>query len=468
MPPGYFRSKVWRSRSFESGKYNKPCWVTIVFSIFIFFVVFAGGSSRPDTQLLLLLRPASILCVMVILLLRQPNWHIIRPLPFLLAAFAASIAIQLVPLPPALWYRLPGRESYDAVALALGGTHAWHPLAIAPDMAWNSLVSLIVPLGCLVGFASLDGDQRRLLLWPMLGLIAFSMMLGVAQIAGGESSSLYWYKVSGRGQLIGLLANRNHQGAFLALALPLLRAWSLSETTKKKVALTHNIVFLAGAAIIILYILVLGSRAGLALTMVGIAAAWLVQPAIGLRSLPARQRWLVIAGLVIGVAAVLALALTTDRAVSIGRIADDDLRTEGRVAALPTLLHIITQTMPFGAGFGSFVPVYNSYEPDALLSPFYFNNAHNDLIELAITGGVPALLVFAGFLFWWARASWRSLASTDLGPWRPLQRASAFSILILLLASLTDYPLRTPLLGAVFTILCCWLAHPPKPDTPRQ
>jgi O-antigen ligase len=178
-----------------------------------------------------------------------------------------------------------------------------------------------------------------------------------------------------------------------------------------------------------------------------------------------RKGWLIVGGLIAGIVAIVSVALSTDRAVAIGRAVNDDLSTEGRLAALPTMLRIIADHWMFGTGFGSFVPVFASYEPDALLKTSYFNNAHNDLIELAITGGVPALLVLLGFLIWWARASLRTVAANRPRPWLALQRASALGILIFLLASLVDYPLRTPLLGAVFTILCCWLAYNPSTKT---
>ncbi len=458
-----------RTTRFGQSRHNPPLIATlrrptvaiVAFAIMAGVIALTGGSSRADIGWLLILRPVVILCIMALLLFAPLNWRSIRPLPVLLALFAVTIALQLVPLPPALWYGLPGRENYDAIARALGGTALWRPLAIVPDRAWNSLLALLVPLGMLIGYAALNERQRRALLWPLLGLVAFSMVLGLAQIAGGDTSLFYWYRVSGRGQLIGLLANRNHQAVLLALALPLLRAWTLFPVASRQAARTRNLVAISATAVIILYILVLGSRAGVALTLIGLIAAFFVEPSLNTGRFSPRQRWLIAGGVVLGIAGLLGLVLTVDRAVSVGRLVDDDLSSEGRLAAMPTLLHIIAQTLPFGTGFGSFVPVYAGYEPDALLKPTYFNNAHNDLIELAITGGVPSLAVFFGFFCWWVRASWRSIISAASQPWRPLQRASAFAILILLLASLADYPLRTPLLGAVFTLLCCWLAQTP-------
>lgn len=444
---------------------GRPSNIVIAFAVFALTVALTGGSARNDIGWLLLMRPVVIICIVAMLLPDRQNWVSIRPLPLLLVVFAGTIAIQLVPLPPSLWTALNGRDGAVLVAKAVGGIDQWRPLSLSPDRTWNSLIALLVPFGALAGFAALDDRQRRLLLWPMLGIVAFSMILGVIQIASGETSPIYWYRVSGRGQLIGLLANRNHQGAMLACALPLLRAWTLFPAPNPQSQRVRTFIGMAAAAAILLYLLVLGSRAGLALGLIGLVAAFLVEPRLTNRKLPARQRWMIILAVIVGLAALLGIALTADRAVSIGRITNDELSTEGRIAAMPTLFHIMKETMPFGTGFGSFVPVYASYEPDALLKPTYFNNAHNDLIELAITGGLPAVAVFVAFLAWLARASWRTVTGHAPKPWRALQRGAAFAILILLLASLADYPLRTPLLGAFFTILCCWLAHRPTIGT---
>lgn len=442
----------------------EPFWSVRTVALIVFFLVLAlsGGSSRIDNPWLLLLRPVTVVCLVAILLaMPRISWSAIRPLPVLLAAFAATVAIQLIPLPPVIWLNIPGRAPYNAVAEALNGTNEWHPLALSPDRAWNSLIALLVPLTAMVGFVSLNERLRRTLLWAVLGLILFSMMLGLAQFAGGKQSFLYWYPVSGRGQLIGLLANRNHQGAMLALALPLLRAWTLMQARKGQNSKLRVIIGLSIAALIVMYTLVLGSRAGMALTVVGLIGAFLVEPSfkVGSQRLTKQQRFLILAGVVLAVVGLLVLALNADRAISVARLLnnDDMMETEGRIKAMPTLLHIVHQTFPFGTGFGSFVPVYTSFEPDALLKATYFNNAHNDLIELAITGGLPALLVFFAFLVWYGLAAYR--AFTKPSTTTCLARAAAFAILILLLASIVDYPLRTPLLGALFTIFCCWLAQ---------
>lgn len=435
---------------------------TIALIIFFLVLALTGGSSRIDNPWLLLLRPVTVICLMAILLATpRISWSAVRPLPVLLAAFAATVAIQLVPLPPVIWLNIPGRAPFNAVAEALNGTTLWHPLALSPDRAWNSLIALLVPFTAMVGFVSLNEQLRRAMLWAVLGLILFSMMLGLVQFAGGKQSLLYWYPVSGRGQLLGLLANRNHQGAMLALALPLLRAWMLMPVRKGQNSKLPVIIGLSIAALIVIYALVLGSRAGMALTVVGLIAAYLVEPSlkVGNQRLTKQQRYLILGGVILAVAGLLVLALNADRAIAVARLLNNEnmMETEGRFTSMPTLLHIVRETFPFGTGFGSFIPVYQSFEPDALLKPTYLNNAHNDLIELAITGGLPALLVFFAFLVWYGMAAYRAFTKPSSST--SLARAAAFAILILLLASIVDYPLRTPLLGALFTIFCCWLAQ---------
>lgn len=114
--------------------------------------------------------------------------------------------------------------------------------------------------------------------------------------------------------------------------------------------------------------------------------------------------------------------------------------------------------MPIGSGFGSFDPVFRMYEPDELLHPGYFNHAHNDWLELALTGGLPALLLLAAFILW---AGWRLYSSFRTPASDPALRVRSGGLVLLVLAgaSVSDYPLRTPILAALLALACAWLAR---------
>jgi hypothetical protein len=157
----------------------------------------------------------------------------------------------------------------------------------------------------------------------------------------------------------------------------------------------------------------------------------------------------------------IALTIYADRATSIFRMTDTaQLGGELRLEALPVLTDMLRTFSPQGIGYGAFDPVFRGFEPDSLLSLDYFNHAHNDLIELALTGGVTALLVLLLFVIWWGWRVTRIVSGDRRRTSDRLTRLGAVIILILLGASLVDYPLRTPLLAVVFTIACCWLTAP--------
>ena len=103
------------------------------------------------------------------------------------------------------------------------------------------------------------------------------------------------------------------------------------------------------------------------------------------------------------------------------------------------------------------MPVYQIYETSASLSPYYVNHAHNDFAELAMTGGLGGLLIMVAGLVWLLWASyrlvhhWRAQHTLDIRMAAPL-----LSLWLIVLGSIVDYPIRTPIISAVATILVIW------------
>src|ERR1700684_2315511 len=66
---------------------------------------------------------------------------------------------------------------------------------------------------------------------------------------------------------------------------------------------------------------------------------------------------------------------------------------------------------PFGAGMGTFVPVYAMFEkPQDLFSHAYINHAHDDILELWLETGVFGMALMGAFAAWFvSRAAriWR-------------------------------------------------------------
>lgn len=448
-------------------------WELVRICVFLGFLALCflgGGASRLDVGSLLYVRPAAIFAAACLLLVPGPfNWARVRA-PFLfLGALALVMVIQLIPLPPDLWTALPGHERFADAATAAGLEQPWRPISISPDLTLNSLVSLTVPAAVLIGMASLNSHRaERLLLIFLVGAIVLSGVIGIAQVTRGANSSLYLYKVTNEGMAVGLFANRNHQAALLACAFPVLAAWACSRSQNPGADAARR--WLAGAvgALIVPLIVVTGSRAGVPLGVIGLAAAslifWVSRPAGGggKAALLALAPWLI--GFVL-----LLLSLLLSQAAVIQRFFATSIGEESRVQNVGLFVDMTRDFLPFGSGFGTFDPLFRIYEPFDHLTLEYLNHAHNDLLELLITAGVFGGVLLLAFLLWYFRKAWVTFRERRASG-ATLRIVGLAVITILLAGSIVDYPLRTPIMMAVFAIATVWFGSGgiPRQPAPRR
>lgn len=442
------------------------------YALLLFFALCAlgGGASRTDVMSLLYLRPAAILCLLVLVLTPGSfEFRRFRFLFLLLGLFAAAIAVQLIPLPPDFWLGLPGHERFAEGAAAAGMPLSWRPISLTPDLTLNSLLDLLPPLVVLVGLAAIREDQRRALLLILIGIVCIDAVWSVIQYASGGDSPAYLYAITNRDAPVGIFANRNHHAFLAALGFPMLALWLRMPSRGRDHMRTRRWTAFAIGMFLLPVIIVSGSRGGAILAAVGLLFALLLMPRN--REAPGRwDKWIRI-GLFLLPVALIAVIIYMNRAVSLARFFGGDGNTGGelRVESLSTLFQMIRDHLPQGTGFGGFDPAFRIYETDASLVPTYFNHAHNDLVELALTGGLPALAVLALFVLWWLVRGGRWF----IGNRSPLlsthfARLGAVLVLLLFGASLTDYPLRTPLLAVVFTVACGWLALKLPAEAPME
>ncbi|TCS14906.1 O-antigen ligase family protein [Caulobacter sp. BK020] len=420
----------------------------------------AGGASRHDEVQQAVVRSAALLAIGASL------WPLDFTAPRRHAGIVAAIAaaylllvLQLVPLPPAIWAALPGHGAYAHIA-EVSGTIGWRPLSLSPDLTLNALAALLPATAMALAVLHLDFRDRARLAGAVVVMAAASGLLGLGQVATG---GLRLYHETSQDSAVGLFANRNHQAALMACALPLTAA--LAGLSLRKGADRRLVLTLTSATMLFLLIALLatGSRMGLLLGLIGLVGAAWTWRAAGQRLWPVRRA----ARLGVGGALVVilgGLAAIIARGGAVGRLAPADIAGETRVALLEPLLTTAKAFMPLGAGFGTFDGVYRQFEPYALLSTIYMNQAHNEPLQLAIEGGIPALTLLATFLFWWGRAVWMATRpEVEAQPGRGGRRrgmavAAATATVILMASSLVDYPLRTPLLGALFALACVELA----------
>jgi O-antigen ligase len=364
---------------------------------------------------------------------------------------------QLAPLPPALWQALPGRTFLAEAASMSGEPQPWRPWSITPGATWNAASSLIVPFVTLLLLSSLKEAERHLVPHFLLAFVAASMTVGMLQFSSIRIDNIFVNETIGT--VSGPFANRNHFALLLSIGCVLAPAWAVAKRRKLlwRASLAAGLVLL-----FLLTILVTGSRAGLALAIAAVLLGLLLSgPAIR-RALAHYPRWTfpaLIAGILGVIGLCVLLSILAGRAASIDRMFAMDQGQDMRVRALPVVLEMIREYFPAGTGLGTFDPVFRMHEPSSLLKPTYFNHAHNDYLEVVLTAGLPGLLLLALAIGWWAWASFRAWRTWGEGA-EILPKLGSSILLLVLVASIFDYPARTPTIMAFVVTAALLLAGP--------
>lgn len=453
---GSVKSPSNRERRLESVRFGTICGLLIACFLF-------GGASRTDVLSLVVLHPLAVLCMGIFLSFGpRVRWEAMAVPLLLLGALASSMVVQLIPLPPVLWTNLPGHAQFAANAAVAGLELPWRPISLSPDLTLDSLVSLCVPFAVLVGLASLPPNTGRAVLHVIVAGIALSAFVGLAQLAGGGRGPLYFYDVTNHGSPVGLFANRNHQAVLLALAWPMLAVWVGMGQRRDVMSVRDGgvarLLAAGGLALLILpLILATGSRAGLILLVPSMVAAVFILPRSTVAQIPRKWRLAGAAIALVALVTTVAAAMLLSRDEALERAGATTLSEETRLSYVPPVLEIVKAFFPVGTGWGTFDPVFRVYEPESILSPTYLNHAHNDLLELVMTGGIAALAVLIVFLVWIASAALRTIRKGAAGTSRRFACLGLAMIVILLAASVVDYPLRTPLMAALLATACGWI-----------
>jgi O-antigen ligase len=233
-------------------------------------------------------------------------------------------------------------------------------------------------------------------------------------------------------------------------------------------------ILFAGAAIAALSALVSGSRAGLAglvAVLVLFVAMLLAAGANG----PRRGRSkgfltnpgarLLVAGLaaLVALGAVIGLFVLFDAIPALDRIAQKGIGDEMRAQLWPVIVEMLRTYNWAGIGFGAFEEAYHIHEPVALMAPQYVNQAHNDLAQFVIEGGVAGLAMVGLAAGWVLRTALRRRGGS-MSAVAPLYWFGV--VLVLVSASAVDYPLRTPLMQLIaMFLLLAFAATPPASGT---
>jgi len=411
-----------------------------------------GGSAadRPPGFFLVSVLSAAALGVAIWRLLQAPDKRDNLALALCLAIVIVPL-VQLIPLPAAVWERLPGRDLAVQSANLVQAADAHRALSLTPGETFAAIGWLLAPVAAFLATMAIGPRGRRWLVGLYLLGAALGVLLGLYEIYLGPDRTPLPYEFMNAGLPTGFFANRNHQAAGLALAIVLAAGWVHgAERDQNGRDLAPRYVFLGLAALYTAGALATLSRAGVILLTLAIFSSVMLLAADPIRRRLGRTTsyWLLAAGAIL--AALFALGLQP----VLARF--DAVATESRLEFWPPLLDAAHSFFPWGSGLGSFRSIANAALPVELLSPAYVNEAHNEYVQLWMEAGVAFPLLLLGFLSWLARQAARgSKAGLD-----GLQVMALTGIGLLLLHSFFDYPLRTPAMAIAFGILCGLLTQP--------
>jgi len=448
-----------------------------MFCVYIGFVMLLGGSSRFDVQSLPFLY--MIACLFGAYALSQIRRENVANLGFpliMLLAIMALMVVQLIPLPPSVWLALPQRDIVWDIGELMQIEQPWRPISFSPAGTLNSLSSMLVPLAAIFLYAILNDRHRKFLPVIFLVVAGISAFWALLQIIGPDRGPLYLYNVTNNGNAVGLFANRNHHGVFLACAI-LLSFWYIADNQMMKRPAPLNISLAFGLVIFLVpMIFVVGSRAGLGIALLAlilggmmVLRGWLDRSdgaagdsrskKVGGRQTSGNilsRNWMII-GAIGSLLLLIVFTILGSRSVAFDRLFEQDEIEGLRIKLLPVFQNMGMDFFPFGSGFGSFEYVYRIYEPFDFLEPRYLNLAHNDWAQWFIETGFVGLLILLAGLIWFGRVIGK-LVKMKRGRRQNCYVALVLVVLIWLLASIVDYPLRTPSMMVFFTLICTQLA----------
>lgn len=390
---------------------ERACFALLL--VYLAWIPLPFGSASDGVQTLLIVPPL-LLCAMAISL----RWfHPLverhsRATRFWLVGgflFTGAIALQLIPLPPAMLRALSPeaariRASADSVLRLAGQTpSSMHPLTLDPsDTALQGLRVLAYVATFLTALLLVRGGRRRLALAVLLVIMSiFEAVYAIREASLQRFAIWGWKNRLMFGRASGTFVNPNHFAHYGAILLPFsafLMALAWHEAAPPGAPVGRRVAGLvekkivqfglgaAGVLACFTSIVIAQSRGALVAVFGGVALAALMTLS-GQRGMARR---LLLVGSVMAVVALGALVLTQSGLASRFSSGQVAAGMGGRQAPIRAAMLIWTRFPLMGSGANTFENVVLMVE-DA--GEVFYNHAHNDYAEIAATMGALGLMV---------------------------------------------------------------------------
>ena len=392
-----------------------------------------------------------------------------RWLDLSLVGLVAGAWLQLLPLPESVLARILPETLpvIDAVRLVAQET-TLAGVSIDPgSTVWASAVltaNVLLFLAVLALFRS--GGMRwsiRIIAW--LGIVFAT--LGLAQAASGSGAVYWWWEPFGEGaEPFGTFINRNHFATWVVMATPACVGYAITRLyVSASDDPTHHwfsrlvsmfdgrALFLLFAGILMTVALLINlSRSG----MLGLATAAVYVLIAGGRRINRRRRRRL--GAYVAASAIIVVAFA-DTGALIKRFDATVASGNGRIAIWRETLPLIRDFWATGTGAGTYRTAMLVYQESD--RAFYFNQAHNQYLQIAAEGGlllsVPAVIALLSFV---GLARRRVTADRTAVFW--IRIGAAGGIVAVMVQNFWGTGLRMPANAALAAVLAAVVVHAPR------
>jgi hypothetical protein len=414
-------------------------------------VIFISGGSSQQSGVGVL--AAQLLAIPILLYSLLQAWQTGRLRNAQLGVGALVLVVmvpwlQLLPIPSWLWDLPSTRLPLQHDLMTAGVDHLDTRWSLAPAATERAALLLLPPMAVFFAVFALGRDALRKVLWLVIVLALFSLVLAVAQAGAGQDSFLNPFPEY-LPAMAGVFANVNHQADTLAVALVI--SVALIFDARRQVArhggsFAPTWILVALAAVFALALPLIGSRAGVLIVMLPLAMVAVLSSQITFERL--RHHRPTQLSIIVAI-----LLLVATIFVAWGWMQVDSTVGESRWVFSKETLQLGFANAPLGGGVGSFVPLFEHGAEVSLRLSTYLNHAHDEYAQWWLEAGILGLVVLLAVLTTLAVLLRRLIQLPRHSRLRGTAVAALAAMLIMLLHSSVDYPLRTPALMAVFAAL---------------
>ena len=383
-------------------------------------------------------------------------FHAARPLLLLLLAWCLLIALQLLPLPPALLALLFSEQQnlYARTDALQGDQSAVGRITLHPHNTLENLLKSIAYLLFLVLTLLLLNSSARI-----KTALVIVILSGVIQALYGGLLALHNNQVAS-----GSFVNRNHLAGYLEICLAIGIGILVADARESiLVSWRHRIISVLdwlsspklllrlSLALMVVALVLTQSRGGNTAFLFGLLLTGLIWLYLTRKRPSPLAVAMILSILIIDI---LIIGEWFGLQEVIERIQQTRIESETRADLYREALAYLHDFALLGSGLGSFATLFPQYRQiDSIGGGVAFLHAHNDYLEFALESGLLGLSLLAASALLALRTAWRAMAYRQRSLLQGLGFGAFMGISALLYHSFTDFNLRIPSNALMFMLL---------------